>query len=151
MCVIVDANLASHVFATPAHAEFKPILDWLFHKDGVLVCGGENMAELQRVGAAARAIKELLKSNRTILFSESDLEKDKKFVARHRIASDDPHVLALARASKARTLVSDDELLHEDFKNRTLIPAPKGMIYQNSGHRKCLKHTEGCCKKKHDR
>ncbi len=42
--------------------------------------------------------------------------------------SDDPHILALAQISGARLLYSDDQPLHGDFKDPTLVDPP-GTIY----------------------
>jgi predicted nucleic acid-binding protein len=151
MCVIVDANIAAEVFATPASPEFKPILDWLYNRDGILAYGGLNEKELRKIGTAAKAITELHRSGKAVPFGSADLAPHEAYVKKQGIKSNDSHVLALARVSKARTLVSLDKPLHEDFKNLAIVPSPRGMIYQNSGHRKCLKHTEGCCKKKHNK
>lgn len=60
------------------------------------------------------------------------------------LESNDPHVLALARASGARTLCSHDQPLHRDFKNARLISAPRGAVYQQARHQRLLKHTSSC-------
>jgi len=144
MCVIIDASVASLVFPKPpakAHPDYQPLLQWLYKKDGILVFGGENARELNRVGAAARALIELKRATRAKEIQGVDEEQKR---IEHLCVSDDPHVIALARKSGARTLCSDDEGLHKDFKNRNLISNPNGVIYQNAGHRKLLRHTPGC-------
>jgi predicted nucleic acid-binding protein len=152
MCVIVDANLASKVFSrTLADPEFKPVLRWLYHGEGILVYGGHNEKELRIIGDAAAAITELHRSGKAVPFGSAELAPQEAYLRKQGIKSNDPHVLALARVSRARTLVSHDKPLHDDFKNLALVPSPRGMIYQNSSHQKCLKHTEGCCKKKHNK
>ena len=43
--------------------------------------------------------------------------------------SDDEHVLALAIASGARLLYTNDTLLMNDFRNRNIVPGSPGKIY----------------------
>lgn len=57
--------------------------------------------------------------------------------------SDDAHILALARISRARILYSYDRALHRDFKNRALIH-PKGQIYQTAAHVSLLDNAPSC-------
>jgi len=52
--------------------------------------------------------------------------------------SNDAHVIALARAAKARVLVSDDRDLFRDFKNPRLLNNPRGKVYQRRQHAKLL-------------
>ena len=58
--------------------------------------------------------------------------------------SDDPHIIALARVSGARTLCSNDNNLHTDFKNQRLLSHPRGGVYQNANHGHLLRHTRSC-------
>lgn len=60
------------------------------------------------------------------------------------IASDDPHVLALARLSGTRLLYSEDQRLIEDWKNKRLIDRPRGSVYRTAKHSRLLRHTDGC-------
>jgi len=145
MCVIVDANVASQVFASPPVEDFRPVMRWLLKRNGKLVYGGENARELFKVRAAVRAVQELRRSGRAhreedgVVDAETDRVKDGGLCV-----SDDPHVVALARVSGARTLCSHDQDLHLDFRNRELISNPRGMVYQNAGHAHLLRHTSGC-------
>lgn len=50
-----------------------------------------------------------------------------------KIKSNDPHLLALAIASRVRVLVSRDTNLGEDFKRLT-----SGSIYKNASHQRLL-------------
>ena len=43
--------------------------------------------------------------------------------------SDDEHVIALARVSKARVLYAHDSGLRDDFRNRALVSNPRGRLY----------------------
>jgi hypothetical protein len=146
MCVIIDANVASLVFPKPpatAHPDYQPLLQWLYKKDGILVFGGKNGRELNQVGTAAKALVELRRATRAKEIQGVD-EEQKLVEQTGLCVSDDPHVIALARRSGARTLCSEDEDLHKDFKNRSLVPGPSGGIYQDARHRNLLRHTLGC-------
>jgi hypothetical protein len=144
MCIIIDANVASQIFSNPKDEDSVPVLNWLF-KDGAVVYGGKLAQELFKVRAARRSILEFKRSGRAFQIDSQQLENEEQVILQLDVCrSNDPHVIALARVSGARTLYSHDELLHEDFKNRQLIDKPKGCVYQNSGHIGLLKHTSGC-------
>lgn len=150
--------------------DFSPITDWLFKKGGNLVfgghlwheyCGGHVVADLApgkpEPGETSRVklfIKSLFQSGRAIQIGQKDVLKEQRVVVEIGICrSNDTHVIALARLSGARTLVTSpesnknptgDKLLQIDFKNRQLINNPKGSIYKNRTHRKLLQHTRAC-------
>jgi hypothetical protein len=157
MCVIIDANLAGKVFATPCDGDFKPLWDWVFdkRKQGCVVFGGHLAEELCRIRrvreGGARALSELKRAGRAHEIPREPVEQEERVVRSLRTASgkrlcksNDPHVVALARLSGARVLCSADKTLHADFKNLMLVPRPKGRIYQNAKHASVLRHDTGC-------
>ena len=147
MCVIIDANLASSVFAKNPNQDYEPVKDWFTNpqKDGVLVFGGHLGKELNRVGNARRLLRQLHSAGRAIQMPNGDVNTEESNVIDSRICrSDDAHVIALARISGARTLCSNDQNLHQDFGNPQLINNPRGSIYQNASHRHLLRHTSSC-------
>lgn len=157
MCVIIDANLAGKVFATPCDGDFKPLWDWVFdkQKQGSIVFGGHLAEELCRIRrvreGGTRALSELKRAGRAHEIRKDCVEREENVVRSLKTAngkrlrkSNDPHVIALARVSGARVLCSADQDLHADFKNLNLVPGPKGRIYQNATHAKVLGHTPGC-------
>jgi len=59
--------------------------------------------------------------------------------------SNDHHILALAIATGARTLATNDNALATDFKNKQIIDRPRGSIYRDpEAHRHLLRHTPSC-------
>jgi hypothetical protein len=145
MCVIIDANLAAAVFAQSPDEDFRPVLDWLFDKDGRLVSGGKLTQELYKIKAARRSLRTLNQAGRAILVPDREVSKEEEWgVATGLCKSDDPHIIALARTSGARTLCSWDGDLHQDFKNRKLISNPRGTVYQKAEHTHLLRHTSSC-------
>ncbi len=147
MCIIVDANMASIVFASPTPDDFVPLIDWLTSKkiDGRLVIGGKLSQELDKVTNVGHLIQTLSRAGRARQISHKEVEEETKIVESTNLCrSDDPHVIALARLSGARTLCTAEIKLHADFKNQKLISKPKGRIYQTSDHKNLLRHEPSC-------
>ncbi|NJL28982.1 MAG: type II toxin-antitoxin system VapC family toxin [Thermoanaerobaculia bacterium] len=147
MCVIVDANVAALVFSPAPADDFAPVRRWLDdpRKDGRLVYGGQLARELEKLGAARRYLKSLAQAGRALFYPDAQLQREQTALAdTPAVRSDDPHVLALARISGARTLCSNDEALREDFKDSALISRPRGNLYTRSEHVHLLRHTRSC-------
>jgi hypothetical protein len=147
MCVIVDANLASAVFGDPTDADFVPVLHWLREGKGSVVYGGQLAEELRRVESARIFLAALNQAGGARPLKDEEVcVETKRLRKTGQVVSDDPHVIALARLSGARTLCSRDKTLHADFKNKRLIDNPRGAIYQDPSHWKHLRHTSSCGK-----
>lgn len=145
MCLIVDANLASAVFASPPGDDFSPILDWLDRGDGCLVFGGRLATEMSRLHKPHRYLLALWRAGRARRLPDEQVEQEESVVADTGLCrSNDSHVLALARVSGARVLCTDDKKLQRDFKNPQLVARPRGSVYQRREHTKLLRHTTSC-------
>jgi hypothetical protein len=147
MCVIVDANMAAEVFAKPASADMAPILRWLLRRDGVLVHDRKLARELSRVDTVRRTLVALRQAGKAIDVEGRDPEAFAKELQRCQslCKSNDAHVAAVACASGARTLVTRDGKLMDNFRDTKIVPPPKGKIYQRAEHASLLAHTRGCC------
>ena len=125
MCVvaIVDANVLS-LLASRRHDSDLLLLSWIKSRHGLLAfpASGEYLSELRRNRAVMELIGryeqggQLKKISKAALSEAVDLVRDKP------LRSNDLHVLALALASRAKVLCSNDEDLREDFKNRAILP-----------------------------
>jgi len=147
VCVIIDANVAPKVFSNPPAKEFQPVLDWLVNprKTGCVVYGGRLTEELQATERVRGQLVELSRAGRARQFpNEKVNRKEKELVEEGLCISDDPHIIALAIVSGARTLCSHDRTLHKDFRNKNLVSDPRGHVYQKPSHKKHLCHTESC-------
>lgn len=145
MCVIVDANLASRVFGSPAEPDFSPVIDWLLEHGGELVVGGHLAAELDRLGEPRRFVRALLRAGRARLVPDAEVDRETRAVDEMGLCvSNDCHVIALARVSGARTLCTHDRPLQTDFANPNLVSRPRGKVYQRQAHRHLLRHTRSC-------
>jgi len=147
MCVIVDTNLAFRIFTSAPTDDFRPVFDWLHapDKDGCLVFGGKLFNELSNRAASSRYLRALFQAGRAYQIPDGQVQDEEQEVACSGLCvSDDPHVVALARVSGARTLCSHGQALHQDFRNSQLIAKPRGRVYQNATHTHLLRHDPSC-------
>lgn len=145
MCLIVDANLAAVVFTSPPHPDFEPVLDWLEKREGCVVFGGRLAAELERLERPRRYLRELLRAGRALRLPDDPVGTEEAVVAGIGLCrSNDPHVLALARVSGARTLCTHDRDLQRDFRDHRLVSNPRGSVYQRREHARLLRHSRSC-------
>jgi hypothetical protein len=147
VCVIIDANLAFCIFTSVPEDDFRPVFEGLHapDKNGCVVYGGKLANELSSRTASRRYLLELSRAGRARLIPEDIVQSEEEDLTRSRLCqSNDPHVIALARVSGARTLCSHDQKLHQDFRNAKLISNPRGRVYQNATHMPLL-HHDSCC------
>jgi hypothetical protein len=146
MCVIVDANMASQVFSRPPTVDGKPVIEWLLKREGLLVFGGKLTSELSRLRDAMRTLVELRRAGKAVDVESANPRAHAEQLAwcALRCRSNDAHVLAIARCSGARTLVTNDARAMDDFKDKDLLSNPRGKIYQRAEHASLLTHTQGC-------
>ena len=135
MCIIVDTNKLGTFLADPPDDDSRPIHKWLERRAGSIVysTGGRFAKEIQgrvrtRLAAYVRAGRAKLIPGSLFADDERDLE------AHPDLRSDDPHVLALARAAGARLLYTADRNLISDFKDRRFIDGPRGKVYSGAGN-----------------
>ena len=130
MCAIIDVNVVGEVFGsnpTPAGEKFR---DWINKGSGRLICGGELQKELMGSSEGFREwARTALNTGKMKNINEEKVKTRMEEIEKKPIRlSNDSHILALAQASGARLLYSNDKDLHKDFKNRDLI-SPAGFIY----------------------
>ncbi len=145
MCVVVDANRASVVLGGPVPDDYKPVIDWISRRGGRLVYGGSKFKqELARVRAAALLVQNWRSRGLAIEIAEAEIAAELTVVETIGYGSDDPHVIALVRASGARTVVTGDADLMLDLTNPRLVSRPRAKIYRSPGHGPLLAHTVSC-------
>lgn len=154
MCIIIDACCRDEVFSitpTPAGAE---VVKRIETGQLALVLGGQLTQELvgPSVGSdeARRRVKAWRQAGKAWEVDGAKLADELAWVSTQTLQSNDQHIIALARASGARTLFTRDGkaggLLTKDFKNKNLVDRPKGAVYRSAEHTKLLKHTGSCGK-----
>ncbi len=122
MCIraIIDANLFGDLQA----AKIKPLLRWIDRKDGLLVYSdaGEYSDELKKSRKTLELFIAYRRQGSATLIRGSGIEAAKGQITGRELRSNDAHIIALARASEAMVLCTDDELLKRDFLNKDLLP-----------------------------
>lgn len=144
--MIVDANKLGEFLADPPNADALPIRNWLHRRSGsgtlVYSTGGGFKHELR--GKARRKLADFAQAGRARLVPAARFAEDEAALrASGELRSDDPHVLALARASGARLLYTGDDDLKTDFKNHRLISDPRGKVYSGAANANLL--TRSAC------
>ena len=147
MCVIIDADVAARVFAVPPEDDFAPLWKWIEHKSGKIVFGfaGKLGVEWKKLAKAKRRLLQMWRAGQALQVPATRIEAEENAVTKLAICkSNDPHVIALARASGARILCTNDQNLETDFKNGELVPSPRGKIYKTANHKRLLGHNRIC-------
>ena len=144
MCMIVDANKLGEFLADPPNADALPIRNWLGRRSGSLVYSTGGAFKRELGGTARRKLADFAQAGKARLVPAARFAKDEaELRASGQLRSNDPHVLALARASGARLLYTGDDDLKADFKDHRLISAPRGKIYSGAANANLL--TASAC------
>lgn len=135
MPFIIDNNVVQRILCDKSDPKFCKLSRCLFEGKPfgvVFFYGGKLAEEYCRNKTVLRLLVQLDRAGRARRIDSSLIEYELKGIAQQKIKSDDEHVLALARASGARVLCSEDGDLISDFKNLSIIPRPKGKVYSES-------------------
>ena len=130
MCAIVDNNVANEVFGRKAPEAGRHFRRWLGSRNGRLVVGGRLLEELRGSSEFREWFQQNELSGRLLQVNAEEVGREEEGIKRSKLqTSDDEHVLALAVASGARLLYTNDSLLMDDFRNRNIISGTPGKIY----------------------
>jgi len=134
MCLIIDANVVHKIFPEPT-ADFAPVHKAVVGGRARIVYGGELTREYQQMRHFHRLLLRLDQQGgaRQVADSEVDAETARLHDA-GLCASDDQHIVALARVSRVRLLCSEDDALTTDFRNPALLSHPRGSVYRRASH-----------------
>ena len=141
MLLIVDANCAPRTLCPKPDPDYEPVLAAvMMGKRKIAIGGSKQKLEYQKLTAVWKFLRTLEQAGRAKLISDSQVDDEELHVTQNiMIASDDPHILGLARVSGARLLCSHDQALHADFCNASIISNPRGKVYQNASHSNLLR------------
>jgi hypothetical protein len=147
MCIIIDANQAHIISEFGRCPYYTELVRWV-SKGGKIVSGGKLEAELFRINSMRALITEWKRSGRLVSICSvrlKELEND----IRASCISNDPHVVALAKLSDADVVVTSDNALVGDLKNRLLVgkkvrifKAPKRAKVDLRAHKKMLSDSQ---------
>jgi predicted nucleic acid-binding protein len=130
MCIIVDANVMGHFTKTPTE-EAALVGQWIA-KRGNIVYNKELLMEYSKNYEFLKIIQQFERSGKAALVDSES--KDLGDMA-NECLSNDKHIVALAKASKACVLFSLDQDLHGDFKNNKIVGSHDRMVFQTKKHR----------------
>ncbi len=142
MCLIIDTNRIGTFLASPPHPDTLPIHRWLTKQGGMIVysVAGEFGEELS--STAKSRLFALSQAGRARLVPAGRVTDElERLQQSPELQSDDPHVLALARASGTRLLYTGDRKLMDDFRDKRIIDNPRGKIYSGQQNHRLLTAT----------
>ena len=130
MCGVVDNNVSSEVFGDRQTDAGKGFRDWLDGRRVSLAVGGDLLDELVTNGKFREWYERNVQSGLILQIGRDRITPVQRRLEREgRCRSNDTHVLALAVASGARLLYTNDTNLMDDFRNRNIVPGLPGKIY----------------------
>lgn len=142
MCIIIDANVAGE-FVPPTNCAL-PVLRRV--SNGGLRIVAEPQLKKELISCSFRALYlQFFRAGLIFEYSQEEMDSELKRVHNLELASNDHHIIALARLSGARVLFSRDERLHEDFKNHQLLKRPRGRVYTDETHVRLLDEADCKC------
>ena len=146
MCAIIDANVSPEVFGDGRTPRGKILYEWLTSgRTGRLVVGGKLLRELSQYSKFKAWLSEAIRAGRARSIGDAVVDAEAESIrAGESFQSNDYHIIALARVSGARLLFTNDRNLEKDFKNRSLVPDPRGKIYKDPDHRHLLNQHDLC-------
>ena len=152
MCGVVDNDVAFEVFGDRQTDAGRGFRNWLDKRRGSLAVGGDLLDELTANGRFREWYARNVQSGLILQISRARIAPIQRRLEREgQCRSNDKHVLALAIASGARLLFTNDNLLMEDFRNRNIVPVQRGRIYitrdrkdVRPAHRKLLGMRDLC-------
>ena len=151
MCAILDKDVAGLVFGDRRSRAGREFFDWLETPGARLVVGGQNYDELTENRRFEKWAEVAIADGRLRPFAREKIEAEMAELSTQHIRSNDRFIIALARVANARILYSNDGDLGEDFKDRTLVPNPRGRLFpmgdseNASRHRRDLLRQDNLC------
>ena len=146
MCIIVDTNKFGDLLADPVSEDSRPIHDWLNRGRGSIVYSTDGRFATEIQGRARAKLADYVRAGRAMLIPGSRFADDERNLkTRTNLRSDDPHVLALARAAGVRLLYTADRDLILDFKDKRVIDHPRGKVYSGA-HNAALLTSSTCAR-----
>ncbi len=134
MCVIIDTNKLSAFFglADPASSA---LYAWVQGGGSLVFTTHGRYADELRKANFTNTFLEFRRFSRVLSVSARELDAHiAQIEGERQYRSNDVHLLALALASGARVLYTDDRELQSDFTNRAIINNPRGKIYSKKDH-----------------
>lgn len=125
-CLIVDTNMM-HWLTDTGNEVSQIVIDLLKRQKGKLYIGGKLKSEIP--SGLQPWLAEGIRAGWIVNVPDGEVnQEESRLVDRHVLESNGYHIVALARVSGARVLISCDQALRQDFRNRSLISQPPGKL-----------------------
>lgn len=141
MCIIVDANRLGAFLADPPGENAAPLRAWLKRGGRIVYSTGGVFAREVGRRTRDRLLPYVQAGRATLVSADRFADDERRLRADPDLRSDDPHVLALARAVGVRLLHTGDADLTADFKNKKFIDRPRGKVYSSAANARLLATT----------
>ena len=141
MCIIVDANRLGAFLADSPGEDAAPLRDWLDRGGRIVYSTGGAFAKEVGRRTRDRLLTYVRAGRATLVPAERFSADERSLRADPDLRSDDPHVLALARATGVRLLHTGDADLMADFKNKKFLDRPRGKVYSTAANAGLLDTT----------
>jgi hypothetical protein len=150
VCLILDTNRFGDVLSEQSRPAYVPLLRWLTDPDGdgaVVYGGTKYRCEIGNHGKAREFFVQRWRAGRAHPIDNKIVDAEEaRLKSAKACASDDEHVVALARTSGARVVCTEDRALWADVKDRALMDRPRGRVYRAAPHARLLRHDPSCGK-----
>ena len=132
MCVILDTNMYGR-FLNQKDADMEPVRDWM-NKHGKIAYSptSKMKKELGKFPKMGNKFREYSRASKLKLIDKDKVDATARTL--NSLRSNDSHIVALAVCGNVKVLVSEDRMLHRDFKEKT-----GGKVYQNKKQKHLLK------------
>ena len=141
MCIIVDANRLGAFLADPADEDAAPLRAWVDRGGRIVYSTGGAFAKEVGRRTRDRLLTHVRAGRATLVPAERFADDERKLQNHPDLRSDDPHVLALARATGVRLLHTGDADLMADFRNKKFLDRPRGKVYSTAANADLLAAT----------
>lgn len=136
MCIILDAN-QKNSFIDLNNDDMEPVRKIIEAGDLKIVYAKTSKFQREYGKAMWSRLLRYRVDGQAVLFSNEQIDTEiKKLGKIKKIKSDDNHILALARISGAKLLITEDEDLIKDFKDGDIVG---GHIYKRKSHHHLLR------------
>ena len=137
MCGILDADAAHKVFGKNRSKAGEQFFNWINSRGRLVLeenkpttSGKTLRSELNKVSKFSDWSNQAYRAGKLIYINDKEIDAAKERLShKDGIRSNDRHILALAEASGARLLYSNDKNLCDDFIESNLLSPPEGKVF----------------------
>ena len=141
MCIIIDTNKIHDFLKDSPSDDMQPIRTWIDRKGGLFVYTAYGSYGNELKDVKGRLAVYVRSGHAHLVDIKEIIPEENKLQIINGLKSNDIHILALARASGARLLCTEDRALIDDFKNKEIIDNPRGRIYSGIRQKHLLKQN----------